>query len=68
MPRKRPITVDQQRALRHWAHQQVPKPTQWQCIECNFEALDKNQDTGIQRRQLGQWPKLENILWEWESD
>lgn len=86
MPRKRPITVEERRALRRWAQQQVPRPTQRQCIEwferqyhhklsqstiseslsSNFEALDKTQDTGIQRRRLGQWPKLEKILWEWQ--
>jgi hypothetical protein len=33
MPRKQPISLEQRRALRSWAHQQHPKPSQKQCIE-----------------------------------
>jgi hypothetical protein len=37
MPRKRPISVEQRRALRHWAHHTTPKPSHKQCIEWFFE-------------------------------
>lgn len=33
MPRKQAITLEQRRALRKWAHQQYPKPTQKACID-----------------------------------
>lgn len=37
MPPKRGISIEQRRALRRWAHRQVPKPTQRQCIEWFFQ-------------------------------
>jgi hypothetical protein len=37
MPLKRPILIEQRRALRNWAHRQSPKPTHKQCIEWFFE-------------------------------
>ncbi|RDW84504.1 hypothetical protein BP6252_02094 [Coleophoma cylindrospora] len=37
MPVKRPILVEERRALRRWAHRQRPKPTHKQCIEWFFE-------------------------------
>ena len=36
MPRKQAISLEQRRALRNWAHQQHPKPSQKACIEWFF--------------------------------
>ena len=36
MPQKQAISFEQRRALRNWAHQQHPKPSQKACIEWFF--------------------------------
>ena len=33
MGRRQGITIEQRKALRQWAHQQHPKPTQKECID-----------------------------------
>ncbi|PQM43460.1 hypothetical protein VC83_09587 [Pseudogymnoascus destructans] len=85
MPRKNTITLEQRRALRHWAHKQHPKPSQKACInwflhEFNhrlsqltisdslsdrFKHLDNSTTTG-QRNRTGQWPQLEQILYDFQ--
>jgi len=40
MPRKQAITLEQRRALRKWAHQQHPKPSQKACIDWFFEQFN----------------------------
>jgi hypothetical protein len=37
MSTRKGISLDQRRALRRWAHQQNPKPTQKQCIQWFFD-------------------------------
>lgn len=37
MPRKQAITLEQRQALRNWAHQQHPKPSQRACINWFYE-------------------------------
>jgi DDE superfamily endonuclease/Fission yeast centromere protein N-terminal domain/Tc5 transposase DNA-binding domain len=88
MSSKKGISIDQRRALRKWAHQQSPKPSQKQCIEWFYqeyqhrlsqstvsESLSKtfayldgntNPNPTSLRVRGGNWPEIENILWDWQ--
>lgn len=86
MPPRQQVTLEQRQALRNWASQQHPRPSQKACItwfETRFN-LRISQSTVSQylssrieasitslpadrsRLRLGQWPDLENILYNWQ--